>query len=332
MKNIKFSIVVPVYNTEKYLDECIQSALNQTYDNFELILVDDGSKDKSGEICDKYAEKDQRIKVFHKANSGMVHTRNYGIERSVGDYIISLDSDDVIVPWLLETVEETISKYNCEMVVYELERFVDNPNFEKQTISVEKKLICDKDGLYKIILFSSKYNSLCKKAIKREIMLFKDKSLKTVCYGEDLLKTLDVLQMNPKTVFTNEVLYCYRKNENSVTQKLNVEQFIKDLLYVRAESYKLIVNEQVFDEITLNEYTSVVKKLMIEATKLVCRSKIEHCKKTALLEELEQSDLYKYSKQEKSKNILSFGNKMVWFFLSKKKYTMLILMCWFSKR
>ena len=91
-----FSIIVPVYNVEKYLRECIDSILCQTFTDFELILVDDGSKDESGKICDEYAEKDNRIKVIHKENGGQSTARNCGVKESSGKYIVFLDSDDFI--------------------------------------------------------------------------------------------------------------------------------------------------------------------------------------------------------------------------------------------
>ena len=92
-----FSIVVPVYNVEKYLKECIDSILSQTFTDFELILVDDGSKDESPLICDEYAQKDERIKVIHKPNGGQAEARNVGTETAAGQYIIYIDSDDFII-------------------------------------------------------------------------------------------------------------------------------------------------------------------------------------------------------------------------------------------
>ena len=90
----EISVIVPVYNVEKYLSECIDSILAQTFRNFELILIDDGSKDKSGEICDGYALKESRIKVIHKENAGVSEARNSGLEMAIGEYITFNDSDD----------------------------------------------------------------------------------------------------------------------------------------------------------------------------------------------------------------------------------------------
>ena len=99
---IPVSIVVPVYNTEKYLPQCIDSILNQSFSDFELLLVDDGSTDDSGAICDAYAEKDNRIRVFHKDNGGVSSARNMGIDESLGDYLVFVDSDDLVKSQYLE--------------------------------------------------------------------------------------------------------------------------------------------------------------------------------------------------------------------------------------
>lgn len=94
MNNPLISVIVPVYNVEKYLPRCIDSIIDQTFKNFELLLIDDGSKDKSGEICDEYAKRDNRIKVFHKENGGVSSARNVGLDSAKGEWIIFCDSDD----------------------------------------------------------------------------------------------------------------------------------------------------------------------------------------------------------------------------------------------
>ena len=112
----KVSVVVPVYNAEKYIDRCIDSILSQTFEDFELILVDDGSPDKSGKICDNYAAKDNRVKVIHKQNGGVSTARNVGIENSTGEYIMFVDSDDYIDNQMLEVLLQKTSD-DVEMVI-----------------------------------------------------------------------------------------------------------------------------------------------------------------------------------------------------------------------
>ena len=100
------SVIVPVYNTEKYLDRCIQSILAQTYTDFELLLIDDGSTDLSGEICDKYAEQDSRVKVFHKENGGVSSARNLGLDKANGDWVTFVDADDWVTTLYLNNLSD----------------------------------------------------------------------------------------------------------------------------------------------------------------------------------------------------------------------------------
>lgn len=116
MKNKLLSIIVPVYNVEQYLSKCIESIIQQTYDNYELILVDDGTPDNSGLICDNYAKQFSQIKVIHKANGGLSSARNAGLDIAKGEYIAFVDSDDWIEPTIYSDMIDCIEKYSCDLV------------------------------------------------------------------------------------------------------------------------------------------------------------------------------------------------------------------------
>lgn len=122
------SIIVPVYNVEKYLKECIESIINQSFSNLEIILVDDGSTDESGNICDDFLNKDKRIKVFHKTNGGLSDARNYGINNSSGKYITFVDSDDLISPIFIDVLYNAIKQYDTHLSICGFQRFKDNDN------------------------------------------------------------------------------------------------------------------------------------------------------------------------------------------------------------
>ena len=113
----KISIIVPVYKVERYLENCIESIINQTFKDFELILVDDGSPDRCGLICDNYAKKDERIKVIHKKNEGLSAARNSGIQIAKGEYIAFVDSDDCINKNMYETLYDTAIENKSDIVV-----------------------------------------------------------------------------------------------------------------------------------------------------------------------------------------------------------------------
>ncbi len=112
------SVIVPVYNTEKYIEKCVMSILNQTYKNLEIILIDDGSTDNSPQICDSLAEKDNRITVIHQPNGGVSSARNIGLDNTHGDYITFVNSDDYIAPNMIEFLSENIGDTNIAMCGY----------------------------------------------------------------------------------------------------------------------------------------------------------------------------------------------------------------------
>ena len=125
MEPIKFSIVLPIYNVEKYLKRCLDSVLGQTYKNYEVIMVDDGSTDNCPAICDNYAAMDARVKVIHKQNAGLGMARNTGIENATGDYICFFDSDDFVATNLLELCAKELEKENYDIVAFDYSDYKD---------------------------------------------------------------------------------------------------------------------------------------------------------------------------------------------------------------
>ncbi|MEI7668283.1 MAG: glycosyltransferase family A protein, partial [Erysipelotrichaceae bacterium] len=126
------SVIVPVYNVEKYIDRCVSSILNQTYKNLDIILVDDGSQDKSGQICDEYALKDNRIKVLHKSNGGLSDARNKGIELSKGEYISFVDSDDTISNNFIDKLYNLCVNYSSDISMCYFKQFTSEISFNRE--------------------------------------------------------------------------------------------------------------------------------------------------------------------------------------------------------
>ena len=148
------SVVVPVYKVEIYLDKCIQSVLNQTFRDFELILVDDGSPDRCGEICDQWAEKDHRIRVIHKSNGGLSDARNAGISQAKGEWLSFVDSDDWIAEDMLETLYRLAIDHDAEISCSNFSRVVDDGKMERQTNYVQPGVLTPEE--YWEQLFSAK--------------------------------------------------------------------------------------------------------------------------------------------------------------------------------
>ena len=212
------SIIVPVYKVEKYLPECIESILKQTYSNLEIILVDDGSPDNSGKICDEYAEKDSRIKVIHKENGGVSSARNLGIEKSTGQYIAFIDADDYISNSYCEKILEKLKQENADCVACGYNRVYDNKI--EEVISKEPYTLNNIKFLEKILFVQSGlgfcHMKLWKKSIIANIKF--DEKLKV---GEDAFFNMQASKNINKFYMLNEPLYNYRFNETSVVRNFD---------------------------------------------------------------------------------------------------------------
>ena len=215
----EFSILVPVYNVEKYLDSCIDSVLKQTYRDYELILVDDGSKDGSGRICDSFGAKYPNIHVFHKENRGLLHTRRFGIEKATGKYVVFLDSDDMLFDNALERIHEMFEKYRSDVVMYGWARLKEGKIVDSVRSAEKEVQITDKHRMYMKCFCNYDYNSLCIKACRATVFHDFDYSeYYGLQNGEDLLQTIEILKNAESFVLIPDLLYHYRQNDESITR------------------------------------------------------------------------------------------------------------------
>lgn len=242
MSEILFSVIVPVYNVERYLRQCIDSILAQTYRDFELILVDDGSQDSSGIICDEYAAKDSRITVIHKENQGQISARCVGLKKSTGLYICFVDSDDQVSDELLQNVADIISESSPDVITFKWKK-VDmngNPLCEEAPVFNEGEI--EKEEYFQKLLSSASLNSLCKKICRRTLFdLDTDYSdYYKIRNGEDLLQTVPIVYMANKFYYLDKALYIYRMNSQSVTHQYNISEY-KVLNIVRPVLYQCMI-------------------------------------------------------------------------------------------
>lgn len=215
----KISIIVPVYNVEKYLRHCIDSILNQSFTDFELLLIDDGSKDRSGVICDEYAAKDSRIRVFHKENGGVSSARNLGLDNTSGEWVAFVDADDSISQGFLN-IRETFIKVDVLQKSYVAIR-------DKQTITKythKQSVLSDKRAILKFYV-QNRNNALWDKIIRRE--LIGDTRFNTqVSIGEDFLFFLSLITKVNVWEFDNVGSYCYYIREGSAMQSVDLKKRI----------------------------------------------------------------------------------------------------------
>lgn len=247
------SIIVPVYNTEKYLDQCIQSVLAQTYTNWELLLINDGSTDKSGKICDKYSAKDSRIRVFHKSNGGVSSVRNYGMERIKGEYVIHVDSDDWVEPNMLQSMYQKAYETQADMLICDF--FEDYTNSKTSKLITQRPSSCENQIVLKE-LFQHLHGSCCNKLIRSECCnKYHVKFPHNLNMGEDLYFIVTLLMHPIKITYLPKAFYHYVKdlNENSVVKSTNLS-----ILKKRIEIFDLLTKDNACHEVCMRRMSLAI--------------------------------------------------------------------------
>lgn len=232
----KVSVIVPIYNAELYLEECIQSVLHQTLRDIELLLIDDGSTDNSLRICKEYSKKDNRVQVFSNTNVGQGLERNFGVKRAVGEYIAFLDSDDQYKEDMLEKLYQKAVETNADMVSGGYADVYNGNVIEKHLLGNE---ILDsnekiKTAMSNLIAYEKKdgyvgciavWDSIFRRdlIISNDIQFLSEREV----YSEDLLYKLTFMSYSQKIVFCSDITYLYRVNDTSFTNKISESVLIR---------------------------------------------------------------------------------------------------------
>lgn len=220
INNEVISVVVPVYNVEPYLPDCLESICRQTYRNVEIILVDDGSTDGCGDICDKYKVKDSRVRVIHKLNEGLSEARNTGLRNATGELVLFVDADDYIEKNMVEALYNVLKNTNSDIAACPYRRFYTCDDLKSVNLSSEKKVYSGKEFLERVFLNKDKniefvaVNKLYKKNLFIENGIFYP-------YGklyEDAFTTYKLIYFASKVVIIDTPLYNYRLRDASITR------------------------------------------------------------------------------------------------------------------
>lgn len=232
----KISVIVPVYNVEKYLPRCVESLLNQTYDNLEIILVDDGSTDDSGKICDDYARKVKKIKTFHKKNGGLSSARNYGILHSSGEFISLIDSDDYVDSSLYEDCMRAFDK-DSDILVFNYRKEYDEQPIYDLKVSNKISKHSNIDAL-NLLLSTSIDNFAWNKIYRKH--LFKNVSFPNGKNFEDIGTIYKLFIESRDVIVLENEYYHYVIRDNSITTKLSKKSLLDyiDLVDLRYEDLK----------------------------------------------------------------------------------------------
>jgi len=266
------SVIVPIYNSEKYIDRCLSSITKQTYKNLEIILINDGSNDNSGIICEKWKKKDNRIIVIHKQNTGVSDTRNLGIEISKGDYITFVDCDDYIDNTMIEKLYKSIINENADIAICGFKRVL-----ESGKVTFESKLknecLYGKDSYIEELLRERYFiGSLWAKLYNKKVF-GKVKLNKSLRIAEDLDFLLNISDNIKKIILVSDNLYFYVFNKNSATKNSDFEKYSDELKVLE----RILDKKSKFYNLVLSRYLRININ-MFYRFRTIEKDKANYCK------------------------------------------------------
>lgn len=290
------SVIVPVYNVETYLRQCIESIVGQSYKNLEIILVDDGSKDNSGKICDDYARKDKRIKVIHKKNGGLSDSRNVGITVATGNYIAFVDSDDWIEKNMYEKMYNQCNKFKADICVCGFfreykDRAISEGNFGERVYDAEDAL---RELIKGTVIKDHAGTKLYKKSLWDNVEYPVGKVY------EDIRTTYKIVQKSKVVCLLPESMYHYRQRKGSIARSGFSEQKVEWLEAVKEMEGNIKKTTSKYDEILYKRIMEVECSLLRE---YFLYSTEEQLKKNYLLGKKLYSDVRKNRKIFWDKNM-----------------------------
>lgn len=260
----RISIIVPIYNMQDYLERCLDSILNQTYQCFEVICIDDGSVDMSGMICEQYGQKDERIKVYHVENGGVSNARNYGLSLVTGEWFAFIDPDDWVEPNYLEVLYTNAITENCSVSACSFRRDSDY-------------VFCKQEGYGRILNFHSPkeciHSYICKNNSLQGMVwnkLYRTELYQNICFNteysinEDCLYTQSIMEKTESACLTDLKLYhwFYRENSASQTKRLKPDFSSADVFYILYLANKELLDNETIQVLKKNYVQCVIKILL----------------------------------------------------------------------
>jgi hypothetical protein len=230
MHRPRFSILVPVYNVQKYLEACVESILRQDFTDYEIILLNDGSTDQSGRMCDDFARRSPQITTFHQENAGLLQARRRLISRARGEFLLFVDSDDYLRTDALAVLDKAITQSDADMVIFMHNRVdpsgvvtIEQPVFQPDRVFDGD----DKAALYEALIGTDRLNAIWRKAMRRELIEsdIDYRPLGRMQQGEDLLQSLHPVDRARRVLYLGEALYFYRYNPQSITYSFDSKRW-----------------------------------------------------------------------------------------------------------
>ena len=337
-----FSVIIPVYNVEQYLTNCIDSVLNQGENDLEILLVDDGSTDTSGAICDEYFDRYPTIiRVIHKQNEGLLLTRRRGIQAAKGQWFVHLDSDDYMMPAALQSIRATIETYKADLIICKIAygaKDEESINFYSKLPFDDKQIFEGKNKklLYRQLLAGGYMTAIYQKIARRDIVdVEMDYSRwERVSLAEDALQSLPILQNCTKAVFLDLPIIYYRYNTGSITKKKGVFDYQKnirsllDVYQTESEYY----NKWHFTQTEISKITGKhCRTLCVHIKTMMQTAKTEHFSVLrSFFDEMNSNKIWETLFQTSDSQSLGRFSRLCYLLIKRQNIRMLHYLCkWF---
>jgi len=262
------SIIIPIYNAEKYLKDCLNTVINQTYKNIEIILINDGSTDNSINIIKEYQQKDNRIVVIDRKNKGVLYSRVEGLKIAKGKYVTYIDSDDWVEKNIIEILYNKINKYNADVIKCQFsnnEENITNGNFNiKQELFIKKENF--EPAFFDMFFVNMNIHNVWCQMFKRELIYSNIENIDTnISMGDDLEINIQLYKNINSILFIPNVLYHYRYNDNGITKTFNTESIKRKIIDITKSYYHAYESIEFFNIKDKIKYKQgVLKKLLDE--------------------------------------------------------------------
>lgn len=328
---MKFSVLIPAYNAENFIAESIMSVMNQTYPNWEMIIVNDGSTDNTLSILKDYEKKDKRIKIINQENKGSLMARRVAIEKATGDYICFLDSDDFWENNMLEVLVSRIKQYNPDLILFNHNVV----NLKGEIYQTTKHIYNDKQGpiknesLLSDFLMTNKLNNVWAKVVSKKLLDLdvRDYSIYgRLMQSDDRLQSLSLIYNSSKTIYIDETFYNYRTNPESITHNYTFKN-LKDTFMTEVANEKFLIENNVGDEYLTIFYNHFIYYSLGAYLRLIGFQKTSKVKKKEALKILNTSEIFK-----RAKPYLKGKNKYIYRLIKKERILSLDLISFINKK
>ena len=341
--DIKISVIVPVFNTEQYLNRCLESIVNQTYKNIEVILVDDGSEKVCSDLCDVWAKKDERIQVVHKQNEGLGYARNTGIQRATGEFLFFIDSDDYLDESTIECCKNCAEETAAEIVCYGFSAVNRNGKIVSVRIPEMPKRIYEGEEICKILLpemlgDNPKTGKSANIEMSAWAAMFSAKLIRQAEWkfvsereiiSEDVYSILSLYKHVQRVCILNKAFYFYCENQNSLTHIYKEDRYQKIKQFYTA-SLSLIEQLEYGEEMK-ERLKELYLSFFIGAAKTIVRASMSYAEKIKKLKSIIEDEQMQEVLFEANKFVMN-RNKALFFQMARKKrvkvcYLLLWLQC-----